>query len=423
MRRASACKWALTGRGLPRLLSRLGTHCDDAPAQRQRRSSLVAGRRCASPIHSLVMSRSLPQVSRRSFLTASAMAAAGTLAPFRSSAAQPVNPRLGMDNFSVRAMGWKARALVDYAASLALDSLFITDLDAFESLEEAPLKALREYAAARRLQIQVGTWSICPTSKAFKPKWGTAEEHLALGIRVARAVGSPVIRVVLGTWEDRLTDGGIDRHIERDDQGLPRGTVTGHRCRREDRRREPRRRHALHRAGAAGRGRGHDYVGVNFDSGNALWTLEDPVGRLENLGQVHAHHQPARLGGVGVGERRPRRVDRDGRGHDRSARVLRAFPRAVPGRAGAHRDDLRVQPRAAVSAAGFLEGLARHAGARARPLRGPRAHRPRRRALAAAGWRRTRQRPNRSTSAAELERSILYCRNELQLGRRMKRTA
>ena len=76
-------------------------------------------------------------------------------------------------------------------------------------------------AAARRLQIQVGTWSICPTSKAFKPKWGTAEEHLALGIRVARAVGSPVIRVVLGTWEDRLTDGGIDRAHRGDAEGLP----------------------------------------------------------------------------------------------------------------------------------------------------------------------------------------------------------
>ena len=111
-------------------------------------------------------------------------------------------------------MGWKAQALIDYAAAMALDSLFITDLDAFESLDEAPLRALREYATARRLQIQVGTWSICPTSKAFKPKWGTADEHLALAIRVARALGSPVIRVVLGTWEDRLTDGGIDRHID-----------------------------------------------------------------------------------------------------------------------------------------------------------------------------------------------------------------
>ena len=57
---------------------------------------------------------------------------------------------------------------------------------------------------------------------------------------------------------------------------------------------------------------GTDFVGVNFDSGNALWTLEDPMDCLENLGQVHADDQPARFGGVGLGERRARRVDRDG---------------------------------------------------------------------------------------------------------------
>jgi len=50
------------------------------------------------------MSPLSPQVSRRAFLTASAMAAAGTLTPFNRVAAQPVNPRLGMDNFAVRAM-------------------------------------------------------------------------------------------------------------------------------------------------------------------------------------------------------------------------------------------------------------------------------------------------------------------------------
>ena len=111
-------------------------------------------------------------------------------------------------------MGWKAPQLVDYAASLGCDSLFISDFDAFESLDDAALQAIRRQAAGKNLQIQLGTWSIDPTSKAFKPKWGSAEEHLALGIRAARALGSPVLRVVLGTFEDRLTDGGIDAHIE-----------------------------------------------------------------------------------------------------------------------------------------------------------------------------------------------------------------
>src|SRR5881628_1750741 len=154
--------------------------------------------------------------SRRDFLkSASLTAVAAAIAPLPSRAeATRLNIKLGLDNFSVRAMAWKAPALIDYAASLKTDSLFITDLDAFENFDEAYLKGLRSKAADAGLQIHVGTWSICPTSTAFKNKWGTAEEHLALGIRVAKALGSPVIRAVLGTGKDRETPGGIEARIQ-----------------------------------------------------------------------------------------------------------------------------------------------------------------------------------------------------------------
>src|SRR4030095_8009341 len=114
---------------------------------------------------------------------------------------------------AVRGMGWKAPALIDYAASLKTDSLFISDLDAFESFDEKYLAGLKSSAADKGLQIHVGTWSICPTSKAFRNKWGTAEEHLALGIRVAKALGSPVLRVILGNQDDRKSAGGIEARI------------------------------------------------------------------------------------------------------------------------------------------------------------------------------------------------------------------
>ena len=55
--------------------------------------------------------------------------------------------KLGFDNFSIRAMNWKAPALLDYAASLKLDSILISDLDAYESLEEKHLKEVRAKAA------------------------------------------------------------------------------------------------------------------------------------------------------------------------------------------------------------------------------------------------------------------------------------
>src|SRR5216117_2562270 len=149
------------------------------------------------------------EVSRREFgktvVLASAAAAIGINAAAQSSGARRI--KLGLDNFAVRAMGWKAPQLIDYAASLRTDSLFITDLGPFEKRDDDYLGDLRRMAADKGLQIHLGSWSICPTSKAFKGDWGTAEEHLALGIRMAKALGSPGFRVVLGTQADRLTEG------------------------------------------------------------------------------------------------------------------------------------------------------------------------------------------------------------------------
>jgi len=233
-------------------------------------------------------------VTRRAFLTSAltsaAFASAGAWLPSAVSAGDGADeqeaPKLGLDNFAVRAMRWKAPQLIDYAASIFADSLFITDLDAFESFEADYLTGVRQRAAGKGVQLHVGTWSICPTSKAFKPNWGTAEEHLALGIRVAKGVGSPVIRVVLGTWEDRLTDGGIERHMEETAKvcraGRSRAQDAGVKIAIENHAGDMHSTELVRLIEAAGR----DYVGVNLDSGNALWTLEDPIDSLETLGPL-----------------------------------------------------------------------------------------------------------------------------------------
>ena len=191
--------------------------------------------------------------------------------------------KLGLDNFAVRAMKWNASQLIDYAALLKTDSLFISDLDAFENLENAYLENLRKKAADNGLQIHVGTWSICPTSKSFRNNRGPAEEHLALGIRVAKALGSPVIRVILGAGEDRKTEGGIEARIADTvkvcqacrNQALDAGVKIA----------------VENHAGDMQSGElvtlieaaGKHYVGANIDSGNAVWTMEDPLENLETL--------------------------------------------------------------------------------------------------------------------------------------------
>ncbi|MBM3889155.1 MAG: sugar phosphate isomerase/epimerase [Verrucomicrobia bacterium] len=224
-------------------------------------------------------------ISRREFIHS--LATAGTVSAVSLTARAQTprrNIKLGFDNFSIRAMGWKASALIDYAASLRLDVLFITDLDAFENLEDACLEGLRAKAADKGLQIYVGTWSICPTSAAFKNKWGTAEEHLALGIRVAKAVGSPIIRCILGSGKDRASEGGIERHIEATVKVCKacrgRALDAGVKIAVENHAGDMRADELVRLIEAAGR----DYVGATMDSGNATWALEDPMDNLEKLG-------------------------------------------------------------------------------------------------------------------------------------------
>jgi sugar phosphate isomerase/epimerase len=228
-----------------------------------------------------------PQASRRAFCSVAVATAAAVCSQRLSQAADGERGRrlkLGIDNFAVRAMGWKAPALIDYAAGLNVDSMFITDLDAFEKLDDAYLKQTKQRAADKGLELQVGTWSICPTSTAFRNTWGTAEEHLRLGIRVAAAVGSPVLRVILGHGNDRLTEGGIEARIADTVKVLKacksEAVDAGVKIAMENHAGDMQARELVDLIEAAGK----DFVGANMDSGNAVWTLEDPLQNLETLG-------------------------------------------------------------------------------------------------------------------------------------------
>lgn len=190
---------------------------------------------------------------------------------------------LGFDNFSVRAFGWNADQLIDYAAEIKVDYLMTSDLGVFESFEEPYLKGLRQKADGLGIKLIAGTTSICPTSASFKDRYGTAEEHLALTIRVAHALGSSAARCYLGNLNDRMTEGGIEPHIDATvavcKSVRELAVETGVKIAIEN--------HAgdlqawelamlVEKAGP-------DYVGVTLDSGNAAWTIEDPTRSLEIL--------------------------------------------------------------------------------------------------------------------------------------------
>ncbi len=222
---------------------------------------------------------------RRLFATGVLAGAAPVFRPlFAADAPARRGIRLGFDNFAIRALGWNARQLVDHAVTLACDSVFITDFSAFEGrLDDASLTEIRHHAADHGVDIVLGSWSVCPTSTTFKRDHGTAEEHLALGIRMARTLGSRAFRVILGNAADRKTPGGIDARIADMVKVLravrSRAADAGVRIAVENHAGDMQSRELLKLVEDAGPG----IVGVNFDSGNACWAIEDPLDALRRL--------------------------------------------------------------------------------------------------------------------------------------------
>ena len=220
-------------------------------------------------------------ITRRGFIASSFVL---TNTAFSAAASKEQTIKLGFDNFAVRAMQWNARELVDHAVALGCNSVFITDFGPFEDrLDDSSLREIRHYGMDKEIDIVLGSWSICPSSKTFKADWGTAYDHLVLGIRMAKALGSPAFRVTLGNSSDRLTKGGIEARIADTVQVLKQvrnqAIDAGVKIAVENHAGDMQSRELKHLVEEAG----PDFVGVNFDSGNACWTLENPVQALLNL--------------------------------------------------------------------------------------------------------------------------------------------
>ena len=182
-------------------------------------------------------------------------------------------------------MGWKAQRLLEYAAEQKVDAILFSDLDVFDSFKEGYLKDVRNRAGDLGIEVQVGTGGICPTSSKFDDRWGTAEELLVLTIQVAQALGSGAARCYLGHMKDRVSDGGIGARIE-DTVAVckkvrSRALDAGVKIAVENHAGDMQAWELATLIEAAG----PEYVAATIDSGNATWTLEDPLQNLEILGK------------------------------------------------------------------------------------------------------------------------------------------
>jgi sugar phosphate isomerase/epimerase len=192
--------------------------------------------------------------------------------------------KLGFDNYSIRALGWKAPRLLDLAASLQVDVIFLSDLNVYEERTDAYLHRLKRQADSLGLEIQVGMLSACPGSVLFDPRAGTAQEQLRLTIRIANALGSRVARCVLGNVRDRRSPGGIEARIAEMVEVLrdvrQDALAAGVKIAVENHAGDMQSWELIALIEEAG----PEFVGATLDSGNAVWALEHPSESLELLG-------------------------------------------------------------------------------------------------------------------------------------------
>lgn len=198
--------------------------------------------------------------------------------------AADTNPRVGVDLFSIRNQKWTPFESLDYCAKLGAKLVHFSELSYLGSLEEANLRQVRAYADKLGVRIEIGTRTCNPGSKSFDPKQGTGEEQMLRAINVARVTGSPIVRTFMGTSLDRdPAVGGITHAM-----GAMLVLLKSVRSRLmdlnikiaiENHSGDMQARELKSLVETAGK----EYVGVCLDSGNPLWTLEDPHFTLATL--------------------------------------------------------------------------------------------------------------------------------------------
>jgi sugar phosphate isomerase/epimerase len=207
---------------------------------------------------------------------------AAAAAPFAARAAAEPAVKLGVDLFSLRSQNWTPFQLLDYCAERQVKVVHFSEIRFIGSLDPENLRRVRQHAEKVGIEVEIGMRSICPTSKMFDAKAGTAEEQLARMIDSAVLVGSRIVRAVLGSAEDRRP-GPIERHIESTAQVLrnirSKAVAANIKIAIENHAGDMQAREVKMLIEEAGR----DFVGSCLDSGNPLWTLEDPHLTLETL--------------------------------------------------------------------------------------------------------------------------------------------
>ena len=186
---------------------------------------------------------------------------------------------LGINTYCLRALRWPDVRLLDFAASLKLDAIFLQDSLDPKAQDPAHWTQVKEHAARLGLKLETGGGGILPKTAADFPQ---SVATLAKNIDRAKAMGSLFCRGVIASERASLPPGPIEQHMETTVRLLKavrsRAMDAGVKIIIE-----------VHKDLLAWELRqvvetaGKEFVGVYMDTGNPVFVLEHPLTTLETL--------------------------------------------------------------------------------------------------------------------------------------------
>ncbi len=223
-------------------------------------------------------------MNRRHFLASSTIAAAAMARGASSAIDTSRDPaRFGLDLWSVRSQGWNAFQYVDHAVEHKLKVIQFADAHTLGSLDHEFARKVKAYADEKGVLLEMGMGTICPTSAGWRGKKEPIEPWILRHVEVARLLGSPILRCLMGGAAERRSSIPLAKHTEAmlatlrairsqvTDLGV-KMAIENHSGDYQGRELAP----IIEEAGS-------DWVGAVYDSGNPIWAIEDPMVALEHL--------------------------------------------------------------------------------------------------------------------------------------------
>lgn len=218
-------------------------------------------------------------MTRRDFLVTSGGAAVAVPLTAKQQTANAYQ-KLGLNSYCLRAMKWRDRQVLDYAAKLKLDGVFLQDSLDPDRDKIVHWKDVGNYARGLGLHIETGVGAVLPASPDATEH---SREQLLLGLARSKACGSPLVRCLLATDRAHLPKVPDAQNIstmvrllrsvqpQYRDSGI-KVAIENHKDLQAWQTRE------------VIEGAGKDWVGSYLDTGNPVFVVEDPLVTLETLG-------------------------------------------------------------------------------------------------------------------------------------------